>query len=88
MARRAKVFTTANRSQKFEDLPSLLDQLVDIDSVQTVSNKTLVGGNFGDLQTNFYRLMKAVMLGQISIGGMIAVSPGLAPYVGTALGTV
>jgi hypothetical protein len=39
----AKVFQTANTSNLFATLPTNLDQLVDIDSVQTMVNKSFTG---------------------------------------------
>lgn len=97
MGIRIKVFTTANKSQIFEDVPST-DGLVDIDSVQTVSNKTLVATTITigtststvtleNLSRYFYLLLKANMLGcGWNLSAMLGVSPGLSTQVNTALG--
>ena len=99
MATRVKVFTTANTSNVFSTLPSF-DALVDIDSVQTVSNKILVndsvtiaGGGTNtvtleNLSRYFFLSLKAQMLGcGWSMASMLGVSPGLSNAINTALAT-
>src|ERR1700682_2868808 len=96
MALRMKVFVTANKSTVFDDVPSL-DGVVDIDSVQTVSNKTLVNTTITigtsastvtleNLSRYFYLLLKASILGcNIGAAPLVGVAPALAGQINTAL---
>ena len=84
---RVKAYNTAHVDpQNFETVPSL-DGLVDIDSVQTVSNKTFVNCTFSGADPSRLGLLmwKALFLGQFSGPGMLAVSPGLASFLQAAL---
>lgn len=86
---RVKVFNTAHVDpQNFETVPSL-DGFVDIDSVQTVSNKTFVNCTIDGIDPSRLGLLllRASILGQFTFGGQIAVSPGLLGYVTQALQT-
>lgn len=84
MANRVKVFQTANTSLNFETLPPNLDQLVDIDSTQTVSNKTFVGGSFASLQAQVNGIMKCILMGALGPGGAVGVCPSLVQYLPAA----
>lgn len=99
MGIRIKVFNTANNSPAiFENVPST-DGLVDIDSVQTVSNKTLVSttiavgtsSNTVTLETlarYFFLKLKADMIScGWGMAPMLAVSPGLSGAITTAFQT-
>lgn len=87
---RVKVFNSLNGdAMNWGSVPST-DGFVDIDSVQTVSNKVFVNCTISSIDPSRLSLLmfKSLILGQsMSLGGSIAVSPGLVSYIPTALAT-
>ena len=86
---RVKVLNTAHVDpMNFAPVPSL-DGFVDIDSVQTVSNKTFVNCTIDAIDPSRLSLLlfKASILGQFTFTGQLAVSPGLVNFISTALAT-
>ena len=92
---RVKVYNTAHVDpMNFGAVPST-DGFVDIDSVQTVSNKIFVNssyqtasGGLADPSRVALLMFKASILGGVTFGGQVVIAPGLLNFVSLALNTV
>ena len=84
---RVKVYNSVNQgAQNWANVPTT-DGFVDIDSVQTVSNKIFTNCTFSGADPSRLGLLmfKATILGQLTLAGELAVCPGLASYMQAAL---
>ena len=84
---RVKVFNSVNiGAQNWGSVPST-DGFVDIDSVQTVSNKVFVNCTFSGSNPAVLalQLFKGIILGQFTLPGMLACAPNMAASIQAAL---